>query len=237
MGDRLYSIKIEKNKISKDIEKDFLFDIDIKQLAKKIEDTATIEEVKKFYQSEDLYFPPQDIPGNLWEYRKKETTPRIWRGVYKYADVYGKSEWKEPAAKFEYNTDQKNINILDFGAGADRKPQIYTDKNYYLVELNNWTFYKLKEYYKNMNNVFVFQNLSDVLSVKFDLIWSHDALEHVRLLNEHLNILYRICNRDGILDLHISSQGECGGGHVYGIFKDSLVRKPYNLIFREEADI
>ena len=216
---------IKKNAIKTEVEKDELFEEHIEDVLKRIEKTAKIESILEFY-GKDYYFPAAG--DGQWDERKNETTPELWRALYKYSHEYG----SYLHSNFSYNTliDEDILNnpsskILDFGCGPN--PIINYSAQFYLVEINDSSRDILHKTFKDKDNVHIFGLLSEVikLDIKFDAIHSKDTLEHIRHINENLYALYYLCVDHGSFAFQYPFDG--GGGHCYGLFEDSTTRETF----------
>lgn len=180
-----------------------------------IEETADQTEILNFYDESELYFGPS---GGYWDkIEKHKIPPNIWRGIYKHSDIYFHNvnhnynfSVKEPA--------DKTLNVLDFGTACSPTfaATNTTQINYYFIELNTSMYLYNKKLYKDRPDVHVLQNLSDIpFDIKFDMIFSNDALEHVRFINEHLYTLFYYGNDNCKYNLRIDADQSCGGHVLY----------------------
>jgi hypothetical protein len=169
---------------------------------------------------EDSKFNPLKFYGNGindWGEFNKTTTPTEWLSIYKYSKEYG--NWSSTSKSC--NPSWKG-NILDFGAGSGTPwINIHPGMTLYLLEANLFLANGLKETYSTYSNVKVINSLKEVSNIKFDYIYSKDVLEHVRYINEHLNILYYLGNIDCAYSLEIDEAPS--PGHVLNLHKDSII--------------
>jgi hypothetical protein len=156
---------------------------------------------------------------NDWEEFNKITTPKEWLSIYKYSKEYG--NWSTITNSCDSSW---NGNILDFGAGAGLPwNNIHSNMNLYLLEANLTIAEKLKETYSSYDNVKVITSFKEILNVKFNYIYSKDVLEHVRYINEHLDILYYLGNQNCSYNLSIDPAPS--GGHVLNLHPDTVINE------------
>ena len=103
------------------------------------------------------------------------------------------------------------------------KENIPKEIDLFLVEINLAAAEKLKRNYRQNSNVKIVTDLNDIKDIRFDFIYSKDTIEHVRYLNEHLNIFYILgkptCRYTIFLDNCPSE------GHVYDLHEDTILNK------------
>jgi len=219
---------IKKQLIKSQIDADKLSSISTKELLDLVEQISTEEEFKQFYNKENHVFTSQTTDNDDWKYRKSEVPPGIWRYIAvhskEYADGHGHYYMEKHESK------DNKLKILNFGCGPNI--EIIDDTNvYYILDINKEIIKRLKRRFINKTNVIVLGSLSEAfeLGIMFDFIYSHETLEHVRFLNEHIQLLYRSCSDSGLLYLSFPIDNECSA-HVVNLFEDTILRYPYNLI-------
>lgn len=183
------------------------------KLSNKLLKCFTKKEYKKWEEKNGKV----DCKGGSWRSKNTTTTPKEWLSIYKYSEEYSVGWYSNPrdASQFEGMT-----NVMDFGAGVGTPwKNIPANTNLYLYEANLVACKNLKENYKNNSNVKVISSFKNLKNVKFDAIHSYDVLEHVRYLNEHLELFYLLGN-NGCLYHFIIDIG-AAGGHVYDLHDDT----------------
>ena len=176
------------------------------------------------YQNSKFSKPPYSftvLNGSMhWEDSSKISTPQEWLGIYRYAPDYGK-HWKSlPVDCFKHC---RSGNVLDFGAGVGTPwINIPEEVTLYLYEANLQMANELKEIYQSHHNVIVVTSFKDIKDVKFDYIYSHDVIEHVRYVNEHLDILYYLGNDKNCIYNLLVDVG-FSPNHVLNLHKDSIL--------------
>lgn len=187
----------------------------IDEVLHKIEDTASEQDILEFYSAATLDFHSS---GGLWDnIEKNKIPPNIWRGIYKHSDDYFHNVNHNYTISVDNRTD-KVLNLLDFGTACS--PTLVSETmdsvNHYFIELNTSMYLYNKELYKEQKNIHVLQNISDIPSdVKFDIVISNDALEHVRFINEHLYALLHYGSENCVYRLRIDTDLSCGGHVIY----------------------
>jgi 2-polyprenyl-3-methyl-5-hydroxy-6-metoxy-1,4-benzoquinol methylase len=188
----------------------------LENLIKLVTKTLTYKE----YQKTDFYKMVLPGEGNSdWhKFFNYTTDPITWLSIYKYDKLYG-SNWSS-------NSKSMNLiskgNILDFGAGSGMPwVHIPDEVTLYLLEINLVLFNKLVENYASYKNVKVINSLNEIKTLKFDFIYSKDVLEHVRYVNEHLEILYHLGNDSCQYYLDIDSSP--AGTHVLNLHDDTII--------------
>jgi hypothetical protein len=179
-----------------------------------VSDSLTLNEY------EESKFNPLKFYGNGpndWGNFNEITSPIEWLSIYKYSKEYGNwSTITNPC-----NPSWKG-NILDFGAGSGTPwSNINPDITLYLLEANLILAKGLKETYNIYDNVKIITSLKEISDIKFDFIYSKDVLEHVRYINEHLDILYYLGNPDCTYFLEIDESPS--PGHVLNLHTDSTM--------------
>lgn len=218
---------IKKSLVKSEIELDELSKKPLEDLLNLVEQISTEQEFKEFYGKENPIFTSQTTDDD-WQYRKNEVPPSIWRYIVvnskEYADGHGYYYMEK------HDNTGKKLRILNFGCGPNI--EIIDDYNkYYILDINIEIIKRLLHKYRNKSNIIVLRSLSEAfeLSVQFDYIYSHKTLEHVRFLNEHIQLLYRLCADNGSLHLSFSLDNTCGA-HAINLFEDTKLRYPYNLL-------
>lgn len=220
---------IKKSLVKSEIELDILSKLPTEELLNLVEQICTEQEFKDFYGKENPIFTSQTSDKDDWNYRKNEVPPPIWRYIAvnskEYADGHG-------YYYMEKHTDPKNkkLRILNFGCGPNI--EIRDDYNiYYILDINKEIIKRLKQRFINKSNVIVLGSLTEAFDTgrTFDYIYSHETLEHVRFLNEHIQLLYRLCSNSGSLHLSFPIDNTCSA-HVINLFEDTKLRYPYTLL-------
>ena len=169
---------------------------------------------------ENSKFNPLKFFGNGdsdWGEFNKTTTPIEWLSIYKYSKEYGNWSTSTNACNPTWEG-----NVLDFGAGSGTPwNNIPPNVTLYLLETNLLLADGLKETYSTYNNVKVITSLKEVSNIKFNHIYSKDVLEHVRYVNEHLDILYHLGNPDCTYSLEIDEAPS--PGHVLSLHPDTTI--------------
>jgi hypothetical protein len=188
----------------------------LENLIKLVTKTLTYEE----YEKTD--FSRMQLPGegaSDWhKFFNRTTDPATWLSIYKYDKLYG-SNWYSNSKPMDLISEG---NVLDFGAGSGT-PWISVPDNVtlYLLEVNLVLSNKLIENYSGYKNVKVVNSLDEIKTLKFDFIYSKDVLEHVRYVNEHLEILYHLGNESCQYYLDIDSAP--AGTHVLNLHDDTII--------------
>lgn len=218
---------IKKSLVKSEIELDELSKVSTSDLLDKIEKTCTDEEFKLFYKDNNLNF----VAGNdtSWNYKKTEVSPALLRYLYINRKEYGNPHIHIPYT-LKYSKENIKKRILDFGCGSS----VNVDDNYnkyYLLDINKEIITILKRKFINYSNVIILSSLSEAfdLGFQFDIVRSTETLEHVRFLNEHIQLLYRLCKDDGLLYLSFPLEHNTSN-HVANLFEDTKLRYPYNLL-------
>ena len=151
----------------------------------------------------------------------KKATIKEWLSIYRHSKEYG---------NWEVNTrtlsETSFGNVLDFGAGVGEPWKISSineNTHLYLLEANLKMASELEETYKSLNNVTIVTSLQDIKHLKFSLIYSNDVLEHVRYVNEHLDIFWHLGDTN-CLNHHIIDYG-LAEGHVLNLHQDTIINK------------
>lgn len=144
--------------------------------------------------------------------------PITWLSIYKYDKLYG-SNWTTTPKSMNLIS---GGNVLDFGAGSGTPWVDIPDTiHLYLLEANLVLFDRLVANYSNNKNVTVINSFYDIKSLKFDYVYSKDVLEHVRYVNEHLDILYYLGNEQCSYYLDIDTAS--AGTHVLNLHLDTTI--------------
>ena len=190
----------------------------LQELLDLVSEYSTLKEYKKFRSK----YKNNNYTGegaSNWNNSNVLCTPKEWLSIYRYADEYG--NWLSKTNTC--NPAWKNKTVLDFGAGSGTPWEGVDDVNLYLLEANLGLSSLLKKTYEPFSNVKIVTTLNELpKDIKFDYIYSNDVLEHVRYINEHLEILYYLgnetCNYDLIIDEAPS------GGHVLNLHEDTKIK-------------
>mgnify|MGYP005865041747 CR=1 FL=1 len=219
---------IKKSEVKSEVEKDILSKVSLESLLLKIEEISSKEEFNAFYRKENPVFNATGENSD-WFYRKSEVPAKIWRYIAVHSKEYADEAGHLPY-KMENHISDKKLRILNFGCGPNI--EIEDENNvYYILDVNLEIIRKLKRRFINKTNVIVLSSLSEAFDLgrKFDYIYSHETLEHVRFLNEHIQLLYRLCKDDGYLHLSFPIDNTCGA-HIVNLFEDTILRYPYTLL-------
>ena len=170
----------------------------------------------------------------IWKDSNLKTTAKEWLSIYRYSNDYA-DNWNSDSQNLDrlltaYEESheilryKRKANVLDFGAGVGRPwENIPEEIDLFLVEVNLAAAEKLKTNYRQNSNVKIVTDLNDIKDIRFDFIYSKDTIEHVRYLNEHLNIFYILgkptCRYTIFLDNCPSE------GHVYDLHEDTVLNK------------
>ena len=207
------SIKYNKNQIKK-----YGNEEKLDELINLVSEFSTLEEYKNtsYYKDKNINFKGG---GGNWQDLNAKTTPKEWLSIYRYADEYG--NWKSKP-----NTCSplwKNKSVLDFGAGSGTPWEGVSGVNLYLLEANLGLSSLLKKTYEPFPNVRVITTFKELpKGIRFDFIYSKDVLEHVRYINEHLEILYYLGNEN--CDYNLIIDNVPSGGHVINLHEDTIIK-------------
>ncbi len=193
-------------------------------LLEKIEETDIKENIFNIF-GKDAVFPAASN-DTYWNSENKITLePKVWRAIYKYSDEYG--ELDHTNCDYSIIGDKlfdENINVLDFGCGPNPDIDKKYKCNFYLIEVNDKSRQKLSNRFLKRKNIYIFEGLSELINrnIKFDIIYSKDCLEHVRHINEHIILLYRLCKDEGMFMLQFP-YGNYNAGHVSTLYEDTIL--------------
>ena len=192
--------------------------------------------------------------GGTWKNSNQSATSKEWVSIYRHSAIYS-DNWltstlnlkntlkrhcpslveTEPFINFgpdllTQTGYQPEGNVLDFGAGVGKPWVDIPEKiTLFMLEINIAASKKLKEVYKDDTNVRIVTDLNSIKDIRFDWIYSKDVLEHVRHINEHLDIFYilgkKTCRYNLLIDIGSSR------GHVYGLHKDSELNPFWNKLY------
>ena len=186
----------------------------LSKLINLVSDSLTLKEY------EESKFNPLKFYGggpSDWGEFNTTTTPVEWLSIYKYSKEYGNWSTSTNACNPTWEG-----NVLDFGAGSGTPwNNIPPNVTLYLLEANLILADGLKETYSTYNNVKVITSLKEISNIQFNHIYSKDVLEHVRYINEHLDILYYLGNADCTYSLEIDEAPS--PGHVLNLHNDSII--------------
>jgi hypothetical protein len=187
----------------------------VRELISLVSDSYTAEEYEKSrFDTLKLY----GNGPNDWGELNKTITPKEWFSLYRYSKEYGNFT----TITNSYNFNVRQGNVLDFGAGSGLPwVDIPSEVTLYLLEANLVLAERLKNTYSEYTNVKVVTLLEEIADIRFDYVYSKDVLEHVRYINEHLNILYHLGNLECQYDLMIDTAPS--GGHVLNLYGDTTI--------------
>lgn len=211
-------IKYNKNKIKKYGNEERL-----DELINLVSEFSTLEEYKNtsYYKDKNISFKGA---GGNWQNLNAKTTPKEWLSIYRYADEYGNWKTKPNTCSPQW----KNKKVLDFGAGAGTPWEGVDGVNLYLLEANLHISSLLKKTYEPFSNVKVITTFKELpKDVRFDFIYSKDVLEHVRYINEHLEILYYLGNEN--CDYYLMIDEGPSAGHVINLHEDTKIKADFFL--------
>ena len=193
-------------------------DKSLDELINLIEDSITFDEYVKFKSKGDFNFPGEGT-GN-WNDCNINASPKEWLAIYKFSEEY--NNW---AVRDKLSIPQHwDGNILDFGAGSGvpwNPESIKSDINLYLFEINMSIVNDIKKQYTNFENVHIVSSFQDIKHLKFNYIHSRDVIEHVRHVNEHLDVLYHLGADNSYHWYKIDGQPQ--PGHVLNLHSDTMI--------------
>jgi len=215
----------ESSPITTKIPKDKSLD----ELINLVDKSLTLEQYKKFRSKKNYNFIGEGY-NQRWNDCNLNATPEEWLSIYKYSDEYNNFKQAPNRIPQEWvkghNVWGSNFkNILDFGAGPGEPwsiKSIDSNVNLYLLEANLSIANNLKEKYKwDCDNVHVVTSFQEIKHIKFNYIYSRDVIEHVRNLNEHLDLLYHLGAEDACYFYKID--GQPNPVHVLHLHNDTKI--------------
>ena len=186
--------------------------------------------------------------GGIWKNSNQSATSEEWVSIYRHSAIYS-DNWLTSTLNLRQmlkrycptivEIDNMNPhptgyqpegNVLDFGAGVGKPWEDIPEKiTLFLLEINIEAAKKLKEEYKDNTNVVIVTDINSIKDIRFDWIYSKDVLEHIRHINEHLDIFYILGKKTCIYNLIVDIGG--AAGHVYGLHKDSKLNSFWNKLY------
>jgi len=194
----------------------------LNELIDLVSECSTLKEYKKFRSKyKDNNYAGEGASN--WNNSNSLCTPKEWLAIYKYADEYGNWSSKTQICGPAW----KDKTVLDFGAGSGTPWSGDIDGvDLYLLEANLGISSLLKKRYESFPNVKIITTFKELpKDIKFDYIYSKNVLEHVRYLNEHLEILYYLGNEN--CDYWLQIDPNPMGGHVMNLHEDTKIKTQF----------